>query len=250
MYFVPMIRALKTLFGLWAALLFALSLLIVTPCYLFVFLLAPKQKAPHIAHRYISRNWAGMLFPIFFVRVKTKNKELIDSKRVYVFIANHRSQLDVPAYAVACPNTIRFLAKEELTKIPLLGYIIRNLYISVNRKSSEDRQRSMNAMQQSLRDGISIFLCPEGTRNKTSEPLLPFKDGAFRTAIEAQVPLAVLTVKNSEKLLSPLRPVELSPGTVECIWSMPIETKGMTEQDIPRLKEIARQQMLNSLNNS
>jgi len=240
-------RILKSLFGIYAATLFAFSLLIVTPCYLLIFMLAPKRKAPHLAHQYVSRNWARLLFPIFLVRVKTRNARLIDRNKVYVFIANHRSQLDVPAYAQACPCTIRFLAKEELTKIPLMGYIIRNLYISVNRKSREDRQRSLNAMLQSLRNGVSIFLCPEGTRNKSSKPLLPFHDGAFRVAIEAQVPLAVLTIKNSEKLLSPLRPVELSPGKIDCIWSTPIETKGMTDKDVPKLKEMAIQQMLQIL---
>jgi 1-acyl-sn-glycerol-3-phosphate acyltransferase len=115
-----MTRILKSLFGIYAALLFSVSLLVVTPCYVLLFLLAPKQEAPHWAHRYISRNWARSLFPVFFIRIKTKNAHLINRKKVYVFIGNHRSQLDIPAYAVACPNTIRFLAKEELTKIPLL----------------------------------------------------------------------------------------------------------------------------------
>jgi 1-acyl-sn-glycerol-3-phosphate acyltransferase len=242
-----MIRALKTLFGLYAACMFALSLLIVTPCYLAIFLLASEKRAPHIAHRYISRSWAWMLFPIFFIRIKTKNKHFIDRKRTYVFVGNHRSQLDVPAYAQACPITIKFLAKEELTKIPLMGYIIRNLYITVNRKSAEDRKRSTDKMLESLSSGVSIFLCPEGTRNKTNEPLLPFKDGAFRVAIASQLPLAVLTVKNTDKLLSPIRPVELSPGTIECIWSRPIETKGMTDKDMPRLKEMAAALMIESL---
>jgi 1-acyl-sn-glycerol-3-phosphate acyltransferase len=242
-----MIRVLKSLFGIYAGLMFAFSLLIVTPCYLCVFLLASKKRAPHIAHRYISRSWAWMLFPIFFIRIKTKNKEYIDRKRTYVFVGNHRSQLDVPAYARACPITIKFLAKEELTKIPLMGYIIRNLYISVNRKSAEDRKRSMDKMLQSLRDGVSIFLCPEGTRNKTKDPLLPFKDGAFRVAIASQLPVAVLTIKNADKLLSPLRPIELSPGTIECIWSKPIETAGMTEKDMSRLKEMVAALMIESL---
>jgi 1-acyl-sn-glycerol-3-phosphate acyltransferase len=242
-----MLRVLKSLFGIYAAILFAVSLLIVTPCYLLIFMLAPKKKAAHWAHRYISRSWASMLFPGFLIRIKTKNAKFIDKNKVYVFVANHRSQLDVPAYARACPCTIRFLAKEELTKIPLMGYIIRNLYISVNRKSREDRQRSLNAMLQSLRDGISIFLCPEGTRNKTSDPLLPFHDGAFKVAIDAQVPLACLAIKNSEKLLSPVRAVELSPGTIECIWLPPIETKGMTEKDVPLLREMARKQLTEAL---
>ena len=116
-----------------------------------------------------------------------------------------------------------------------------------DRKDKNDRARSMEAMKQSLRDGVSIFICPEGTRNTTRAPLLDFRDGAFRIAIEAQVPIAVLTVINAEKLLSPLRPIELRPGTVEMVWSEPIPTKGMTMADIDRLKQLARDKMLQNL---
>ncbi len=160
---------------------------------------------------------------------------------------HHRSMLDIPAYALASKNTFRFLSKAELARIPVLGFIIRNLYITVDRKNKNDRARSMEAMLQSLRDGVSIFICPEGTRNKTTAPLLEFRDGAFRTAIAAQVPLAVLTVKNAENLLSPLRPIELRPGTVELIWSNPIPTKGMTMDDLEKLKAMARALMISNL---
>ena len=233
------VRILKTLFGIWGGILFSLSMILSTICFFIVFLVAPKKKAPHIAHKYISRNWAKLIFPFFGVYVRVKNREFIDPQKTYVFVANHRSQLDIPAYAIACKNTLRFLAKEELTKIPLLGYVIKKLYISVNRKDKAARLRSMENMMTSLRDGISVFICPEGTRNKTADPLLPFHDGAFRLAIEAQVPLAVMTVLNSDKLLSPLHPIELSPGIIDCVWDKPIETLGMTEADIPRLKEMA-----------
>lgn len=215
--------------------------------YFLIFSMADKKRAPHLAHRMVSRRWARFLMIAFFIRVRIKKSELIDENQTYVFVANHRSQLDVPSYAISCKNTIRFLAKEELTKIPLMGYVIRNLYISVNRKSKEDRHRSMEAMKDSLRQGISVFLCPEGTRNKTGKPLLDFREGAFRLAIEAQVPLAVLTVKNSGKLLSPLRPVELSPGVIDCIWSEPIESKGMTEADVELLKNKAIKLMTENL---
>jgi 1-acyl-sn-glycerol-3-phosphate acyltransferase len=180
-------------------------------------------------------------------RIKIKNRNYIDPKQTYVFIANHRSFLDIPAYAVSCKNSIRFLAKIELTKIPLLGYVIKKLYISVDRKDKEARKQSLENMMNSLKEGISVFICPEGTRNRTEKPLLDFRDGAFRLAIESQLPLAVLTVKGADKLLSPKRPLELSPGTIECIWSKPIVTTGMTMDDMEKLKETARQLMLASL---
>jgi 1-acyl-sn-glycerol-3-phosphate acyltransferase len=238
------IRILRFLFGMLAAILFAVSLLIVVPCYFLIFTFFSKDKAPHIAHKYISRIWARVFYIVFFIRVKAKGTELIDENKTYVFIANHLSQLDIPVYAMVCKNTIRFLAKIELTKIPLMGYIIRKLYLSVDRSSKEARHRSMVNMRESLKNGISVFICPEGTRNRTDKPLLDFKDGAFRLAIEAQVPLAVLTVIDSQKLLSPLRPVELAPGTIHAIWDKPIDTTGMTEADLPALKEKARQLML------
>jgi 1-acyl-sn-glycerol-3-phosphate acyltransferase len=242
-----MIRILRNLFGLYALVIFALSFLIVLPCYFLVFTFAGKQSAPRIAHRGISRNWAAILFFLFGIRVRVRNREALDPEVTYVFVANHRSQLDIPAYAVACSNTFRFLAKEELTKIPGMGWIIRRLYISVNRKDKTARLRSMDRMVQSLRDGVSVFLCPEGTRNKTQRPLLDFHDGAFRVAIEAQVPLAVMTILHSDDLLSPLHPLALAPGRIDCIWDDPIDTKGMTQEDVPRLREIAIRCMLQHL---
>jgi 1-acyl-sn-glycerol-3-phosphate acyltransferase len=105
----------------------------------------------------------------------------------------------------------------------------------------------MDNMVNSLRDNISVFICPEGTRNKTADPLLPFHDGAFRLAIQSQVPLGILVIKNAENLLSPLRPIELSPGKLICEWCEAIETKGMTPADLPALKEAAINAMLKHL---
>ena len=239
---------LKNIFGIFAASVFAVTLILVIPCYFIVFQFSSKERAPHLAHRIISRNWARLLFPFFAIKLKIEGMEKLKEDETYVFIANHRSQLDIPAFAVATKHTFRFLAKEELTKIPLLGYVIRKLYISVNRKDKVARARSMDRMMQSIKDGISVFICPEGTRNKTDVPLLDFRDGAFRLAIAAQVPLAPMVIIGSDKLLSPKHPVALSTGTLVCRWADPIPTKGLTESDLPQLKEKARLVMLEMLN--
>lgn len=239
---------LKNIFGIFAGLIFAVTLILVIPCYFIIFQLASEKKAPHLAHRYISRSWAKLLFiPFFGIRLKITGKEKLDKKKTYVFIANHRSQLDIPAYAISTEHTFRFLAKEELTRIPLLGFIIRKLYISVNRKDKAARMRSMDRMKQSLDDGISVFICPEGTRNTTDLPLLDFHDGAFRLAIAAQVPLAIMAIVGSDRLLSPRNPLALSPGKMYCHWADPIDTKGMTEKDVPALKDKAVKIMLKLL---
>lgn len=212
-----------------------------------VFIFASKKRAPHIAHA-VNRRWAALIHFIFFIPLRVKNKELIDPNRVYVFVANHRSQLDIPAYALACTNTFRFLAKAELTKIPLMGFLIKKLYLTVNRADRANRNRSIEVMKKSLDEGISVFLCPEGTRNRKDEPmLLDFRDGAFRLAIATQTPVAVLTLFNTGEKLSPNRPIELSPGAIYGTWDKPIETKGMTADDVPALKEKVRQLMIQHL---
>ena len=240
-------RILRNLFGIYALVIFLLTLLTVIFFYVIIFSTTSEKKAPFIAHKYISRNWARTLFFFFGIRIKIHNRNLLDKNKTYVFVANHLAQLDIPAYAISTDHTFRFLAKEELTKIPLMGYIIRKLYISVNRKDKIARARSMDNMKRSLDDHISIFICPEGTRNKTEEHLVDFRNGAFRLAIQAQRPLAVMTIINSGKLQSPNRPIELSPGIIHCIWDKPIDTTGMTDENVQSLKDQAREMMIRNL---
>src|SRR5688500_11520050 len=101
--------------------------------YFIIFTFLPGKRAPHAAHVW-SRTWAKFLAVFLFLRLKVEGKEKIDPQQTYVFVANHRSQLDIPLYALACRNTFRFLAKEELTRIPLMGYVIKRLYLTVNRE--------------------------------------------------------------------------------------------------------------------
>jgi len=222
------------------------SFALVIPLYFIVFNLFPKDKSPCIAHE-ISRAWARYLIFFFGVYLIVENKKYINKHQTYIFVSNHLSMLDIPIYAISCSNTFRFLSKAELVKIPLLGYVINKLYITVNRKDKGDRSKSLEKMLASLKENISVFLAPEGTRNTSNEKLLPFKEGAFRLAISAQLPIAVLTIRNSHKLLSPKFLFGMRPGKIICRWSQPISTIGMTEKDLPQLIEHVRDQMLKDL---
>ena len=234
------------LLGILSLFVFVLSLILIFPVYFLIFSFWKKEKAPHVAHK-ASRIWAKFLFTVLPVRLKIFGKEKIDENKTYVFVANHGSQLDIPVYALSCKNTMRFLAKAELTKIPIMGYVIKRLYLSVDRKDKNDRSKSMQAMMNSLKEGISVFLCPEGTRNRTEKPLLAFRDGAFRLAIESQIPVAVLTVLKARERNSPKNPLSLRPGFIHCVWDEPIETKGMTQDDVPALKQKVYEMMLKNI---
>ena len=243
------LRIPQFIFGMWVALLFTLSMPFFFIIYILIFSLLPERKARSAAHN-ATRLWARYTFVIMFIRVKIKGKEKIDRKRVYVFVANHQSQLDIPAFMLSNRSVFRFLSKAELARIPVFGYILRKLYITVDRADKNDRSKSIQLLRKSLDEGVSVFLCPEGTRNRTKAPLIEFKDGAFRLAIEAQVPIAVLTVLDSKKRNSPRSQLELIPGTIHGIWNDIIDTKGLTLDDVSLLKNRVYGMMLRNLEGS
>ncbi|NNF01046.1 MAG: 1-acyl-sn-glycerol-3-phosphate acyltransferase [Bacteroidia bacterium] len=211
-----------------------------------VFILFKGVKMVSYAHR-VSRMWAGGLFAFMFAKLNIDGKNLIDPDETYVLVSNHRSLLDVPLFALSCDNTFRFLSKAEMSKVPVMGYVISKIYISVSRGDFKDRKRSLIALRNSLDEGISVFICPEGTRNKSTEALLPLKDGAFALAIEKQVPIAVLTIQNSDKLMPPGKFFSFKWGTIYASWAEPISTIGMTQHDLPRLRTSVEEIMLSKL---
>lgn len=186
------------------------------------------------------------LLTLCLIRVKIFGKEKIDPRKTYVFVANHLSQIDIVTTGYSVPKPVRFLAKAEILKIPFFGYMTKMLAIMVDRKNKESREKSVLYMVEELKRGHSIFIYPEGTRNRTDQPLKEFKDGAFRIAIMAQVPIAVQTLVGTKKVNNP-EGIQLLPGTVELHWSLPIETTGMTLDDMPLLKEKVKQEMLKNL---
>jgi 1-acyl-sn-glycerol-3-phosphate acyltransferase len=240
------IKISKALFAVYAILIVALSCFIVIPAYLIIFNFSSKKKSPFIAHK-VSRFWAKFLFTFFFIRIDIKGREYIKPEQAYIFVCNHNSSLDIPLFATACINTFRFLSKIEVTKFPIIGYVVKKLYITVDRKSRADSAKSIERMKSSLtEEGISVVLFPEGHRNTTDKPLLAFKDGAFRLAIETQLPIAVLTILNTRDFL-PSDKFEMKPGIIRAVWSEPIETKGLTLTDLPALKEKVKDVLLRNL---
>lgn len=231
----------RKIFSIYGLIVFALIIIFCIPIYYFVFMTKRGIARDRAGHS-ITRRAARVLFFFYASRVVLKHAELIKPDEVYIFVANHISLLDVPAVAMATPNTFKFLAKHELTRIPLLGYIIKNLYFSVKRKDKEDRARSMDAMKDCLDRGVSLFIFPEGTRNKTDKPLADFYDGAFKLALYTRRPLAVCTLLNSKKMLNG---ISLQPGTMYCVFSKPFVAAD--DDTIDTLKDRVRKEMLRHL---
>lgn len=170
------------------------------------------------------------------IRMKLKGKEIRDTTESCILVSNHGSNLDMMTAPHVIKTKVMALAKTELKKIPMLGFMFKAASIFVDRKDPESRKRSIIEMKEVLKNGVSIFMYPEGTRNRTKFPLKEFYDGAFKTAIELQKPIMPLVFLNLRKI-APMGSFLMQPGTVTGEFLQPIETKGMTEADVPALKQ-------------
>lgn len=156
-----------------------------------------------------------------------------------VYASNHSSMFDIWALAAGMPGSIRFVAKQELARIPLLGQaMLAAGHVTIDRTN---RNRAMDAYAEAARRiherGVSTVVFPEGTRSRTGE-LLPFKNAPFGLAIAAQVPLVPVYVHDTFRIL-PKGAWRLRPTPIRIVVGEPIPTTGLTLQDRDTLRQRA-----------
>ncbi len=245
-YFVLIMKSFRKIWAFYSFTVFFLLLFVLFLFYLLAFLILPKKQRKYVF-------WFNhFLFAPFFlfvigVRVKVIGKKFIDSNQTYIIVSNHVSVIDFLVNARAFPGIYKFLAKRELAKVPFFGFLVRKHCVLVDRSSTASRVASIKYLKQTLNEGYSVFLYPEGTRNRGNEPLLPFHKGAFRMAIESGNPIAVQTMLNVDNVAGKGDGFEFSPGTVVVKWSPPIPVSGLDIKDVDMLSEQVRACMLESL---
>jgi 1-acyl-sn-glycerol-3-phosphate acyltransferase len=181
-----------------------------------------------------------------FIRFKTVRNVHISPENTFVYVANHASYLDSPAFVIAIPGNFRPLGKIEMKKIPVFGLLYPYVVVTIDRSSISSKRKSMAQLKEKLNSGFSIFLFPEGKMNQTEETLLPFQDGAFRVAIETQKPIVPMLILNARRLL-PRSKFELRPGTITTVFLDPVPTEGLQLEDLPKLKQTVFEQMKEGL---
>lgn len=183
---------------------------------------------------YIVHYWAiGWLFCIGMPVRRIGNKP---GKDRYVYIANHISYIDTVLIYAAIPYYFRTLAKKEMAKIPVFGFVYKQIAILVDRSSNESRSKSMRLMWRQLKNECNIAVFPEGTFNETDAPLKDFYDGAFRLAINTQTPLLPMVFPDTINRWHYNTAWKLKPGKNRVVYLDPVSTEGMTMENLPELK--------------
>ena len=239
---MQMIRnILGRIFAAWAMLTFiATMLIILLPTWIMGLLPEPKRTRAFIQ---LSRIWMAVWLPLAGIRLVIKGREKFVKGENYVVVCNHNSFMDVPVTSPGIPGANKTIAKIEMAKIPLFGLIYRRGSVLVDRKSEESRLKSYAYMKRVLDMGLHMCIYPEGTRNKTTNPLKEFKDGAFRLAVESQKPVIPAVLFNTKKVLPQQKAFYFWPSKIEMHFLDPVETKGLQMSEVKQLKETIFQTM-------
>jgi 1-acyl-sn-glycerol-3-phosphate acyltransferase len=180
--------------------------------------------------------WSWIFSKLTFIFYEFYGRENFKKGKSYIYISNHTSFLDIPGIRMIIPGQFRPLAKKELKKIPVFGWIAQAATIIVDRSSQESRKKSIDRLKSALRNGISILIFAEGTQNRTKEILQPFHDGAFRISVDTQQPILPMVVIGAGRLMPP-GTINLKPGRIRIYVGKEIPTAGLTVKDIPELKQ-------------
>jgi 1-acyl-sn-glycerol-3-phosphate acyltransferase len=194
------------------------------------------------------RYWAGLWFRKLAVvtatlnplwRFRTSGYQVTDPRRPYVAVSNHESFVDILLIS-HLPWEMKWLSKIELFRIPIIGW---DMWIAgdiaIHRGRGASAADAMQRCREVLERRISVMIFPEGTRS-TTDQMLPFKDGAFRLAIEAGVPILPLVVAGAREAL-PKHDWRFAPSRAELHVLPPVETTGMTLKDVGALRDRVRE---------
>jgi len=161
-----------------------------------------------------------------------------DARRPYLFVANHKSLADVFLLTLL-PWEMKFLSKESVFRIPLLGWQMRVAGdISLSRGDRESARHAIEQLRERLQRRLSVVVFPEGTRSQDGS-LAPFREGAFRLAIELGVDIVPLAVAGTETAL-PKHSLVLRRTSASVTVLPPVAVAGLTAADAPRLAERVR----------
>jgi 1-acyl-sn-glycerol-3-phosphate acyltransferase len=206
--------------------------------------IAVVRRDRSLVARDYARALVRLIRPPLGLRVELFSEGNLRVGRPCLYAANHQSIFDVPILAALYPEKTVVIGKKELRSIPFFGWLyVRTGNVLIDRSSNPAAVERLRGAETAIRErGVSVWIFPEGTRGSGDEGLLPFKKGAFHMAVAAQVPIVPVVVSSLSPLFD-MKGRRIRPGSVQVRVLEPVETSGLTEQDVPRLLEEVRSRM-------
>lgn len=235
---------------MWRVILAALRTAIGVPLFfLFTLLMASYlvlagMVRPH--HPYLDRVirfWSRRFLGVAPIKLNVEGRDRVDPEKQYVFVCNHLSNFDIPTLFAAIPHRIRYLAKKEIYKIPIVATAMRRVgIVKIDRGAGKGAHAKINAgIIQARAHGYSLIIFPEGTRSRDGD-FHGLKKGAFRIAITNQMDIVPVIIHGTWEVWPPGAKI-FFPGKARVVIHDPIPVEGLGLPDIGDLRDQAHEAM-------
>ena len=225
------------LWRIWFYIMLGLPIIIMLP-----FLVVSILKEKWYPYFFVmARIWAKVILFGMGFYYKIEREQELEPGKSYMLVSNHTSMTDIMLMLALVRNPFVFVGKKSLSKIPLFGFFYKRTCILVDRNSSKSRMEVFQRAQKRLNQGLSICIFPEGGVPDDESILLDeFKDGAFRLALEHQIPIVPMTFADNKERFS-YTFLSGSPGLMRAKIHHFVETNGMNAGDKKEIKEVKEQ---------
>lgn len=223
-------NTLGRIWAVWALSTFVISFLIILgPSLLTGIFPDPKGQDYFIK---IARAWIRIWLFIIGCKLIVKGKEHFRKGETFIITCNHNSFMDPPLSSPFILGPNKTIAKSTFTKVPFFGWYYKRGGVMVNRKSDESRRKSYEDMKRVLKTGMHMCIYPEGTRNRTDNPLKPFYNGAFKLSAETGHAILPAVLFNTKKVLPPGKFLYGWPGKMEIHFLPPVSPNGLSPEEL------------------
>ncbi len=215
----------KQVFGrIWAAwglIIFAVSMIVFLVPFLLFGYFRPDPEKTNIFIRF-SRVWMNIFLNLIGCPLTVNGREYFKKGETYIVVCNHNSFMDVPVCSPGIPGGNKTIAKIEISRVPVFGMLYKTGSVLVDRKSESSRRESFGKMKDVLNMGLHMCIYPEGTRNKTDQPLKSFHDGAFKLALATGRSMIPALIFNTRETLPADQPFMLIPHRLRMDFLPPV----------------------------
>lgn len=218
------------IWAFWGLVSFVATFCIIfLPSMIAYFIPDPKGQRYFIG---VSRVWMSVWLRLIGCPVTVKGTENFVAGNNYVILFNHNALLDVPLSAPYVPGPNKTIAKASFAKVPIFGLFYKKGSVLVDRKSDQSRRKSFDAMKNVLLTGMHMCIYPEGTRNRTKEPLKAFYDGAFKLAIDTKKEIMPCIITGTKAAMPIDKTFYLLPTKLTMTFLLPVSCEHTNTNDL------------------
>ncbi|WP_456376283.1 lysophospholipid acyltransferase family protein [Lutibacter sp.] len=221
---------------IWRSWFLGWFLLTLLPVFPILIIVTSSENLYPIFYK-IARAWAKTILFVMGFKIVLKADQILEKEKSFMFCPNHTSMIDIFVMLSITKNPFVFVGKKELAKIPVFGFFYKRTCILVDRSNSSSRKAVFDEARRRMSNGLDICIFPEGLVPEDESILLSeFKNGAFRLAIEHQIPIVPITFYDCKKRFS-YTFFSGSPGKLRVKIHDFIATKGLTLKDSNTIKK-------------